>query len=250
MNLLFFLVPFRRLRLPKCFGDFAVQFVEVGETRLRVTASTQNEPESAPAAAGAAAAGHALKVNRITVIHRQFFAGTYLPAAEEEQMVANAPPHQIGIARVVDELGTASTRAAVHPPPGIHDRDVNVFWRVYLPGLLESEAFAGVFDDAAALRNVLERKHSIPMKQRAPYSKIIIRRLGVDLGRLWARSFHFASSKDQQQAAGVHQQKGLPFLGRQPLVLQLTLAGAKPSRYRLKQITPCGLLAEFHERLH
>ena len=31
--------------------------------------------------------------------------------------------------------------------------------------------------------------------------------------------------------------KGLPFLGRQPLVLQLlTLAGAKPSRYDLKQL--------------
>ncbi len=76
---------------------------------LRMAASTQNEPKGTATAAGAAAAGQASQFNRITVIHRQFFAGTYLPAAEEEQMVANAPPHQIGIARVVDELGTASS---------------------------------------------------------------------------------------------------------------------------------------------
>ena len=28
-NLVFFLVPFRSLRFPECFGDFPVQFVEV-----------------------------------------------------------------------------------------------------------------------------------------------------------------------------------------------------------------------------
>lgn len=38
-----------------------------------------------------------------------------------------------------------------------------------------------------------------------------------------------------------HKKKGLPFLGRQPLVVQLlTLLGAKPNRYRPKSIS-CGL---------
>jgi phage tail tube protein FII len=107
-----------------------------------------------------------MNFDRIAVFPRQFFAGTYLTAAEEEQVVANAPPLQIGIARVVDEFRAASTRAAVQVPSGIQARNVHVSCSGYVPGLLVSKAFASVFDDAAASRNVLKREHSKPMKQR------------------------------------------------------------------------------------
>jgi hypothetical protein len=165
-----------------------------------MAASAQNVSECATASSSAAMAGNALKLDRVAIIRRQFFASAYFPAAEEEQVVANAPPEQIRIARVVDELGTAPTRAPVHKPEVIHLREVSVLGKFYIPNLLVTEAFSGVFDDAAISRNVLERKHSIAMKRRGPYSKIIVRGFRVDLELLRARRFHFASSKDRCQS--------------------------------------------------
>jgi hypothetical protein len=141
-------------------------------------------------------AGHALKSDRVGVIHCQFLAGAYVPAAKENQVVANTPPKHIGIARVVDELRAASASAAIQKPVSIHLRNVNVFGRLYFPDLLKGETFAGVFNDTAASRNVLESKHSIPMKRRAPYPKTVIRSLRVDPVRLRLRRSHFATSKD------------------------------------------------------
>src|ERR1700683_4108917 len=161
--------------------------------------STQNVSECATASASAAMAGHAVKLDRGAIIRRQLFASTYLPAAEEEQMVANTAPEQIRIARVVDELGTAPTRASVQKPLVIHLREVSVLGKFYIPNLLVAEAFSGVFDDAAISRNVLERKHSIAMKRRGPYSKIKVRSFRVDLEFLRARRFHVASSMDRRQ---------------------------------------------------
>jgi len=162
-----------------------------------VTASVQNESESPAAPPGAAAAWHALKFNRITVTHRQFFAGAYLPAAEEEQVVANAAPLEIGIARVVDELGAASPSATVYDPPGIHAHKVTVLVGAYPTSLFAIETPAHIFDDPAASRNVFDRKYSIPMKMRAPDSDIVIGRLRADVERLRDRRLHFAPSRNE-----------------------------------------------------
>jgi hypothetical protein len=156
--------------------------------------STQNEPESATAPAGAAATGDALKFNRITVPHGQFLASAYLAAAKKEKAAANASPHQIGIARMVDELGAISTGAAVHAPPGIHIRNVSAFLGGCLEPLKDCQALAGVFDHAATPRNVLECKHSIAMKRRARDSQSITRRFPADQASLRPPQFHFASS--------------------------------------------------------
>jgi len=142
-------------------------------------------------------AGHALKLDRVAIIRRQLFASTYLPAAEEEQVVANTAPEQIRIARVVDELGTAPPELPSRNQRSFILREVSVLGKFYIPNLLVTEAFSGVFDDAAISRNVLERKHSIAMKRRGPYSKIIVRGFRVDLEFLRARRFHVASSKDR-----------------------------------------------------
>lgn len=148
-----------------------------------------------------------MKFDRVSVIHRQFFACPYLPAAEEKQAIANTPPEQIRIARVVDKLSAASTRAAVQKPLRIHISDVNVFGGLYVPDLLITEALAGVFDNASASRDVLKRKHSIPMKGRTPYSKIKIRLLRVNPVRLRNPRFHFTSQA--------------PTDGREPLAAHL-----------------------------
>jgi hypothetical protein len=157
----------------------------------------QNESESAAAAAGAAAAWHALKFNRITIMHRQFFARTYLLAAEEEQMVANTAPHEIGIARVVDKLGAASPSATIYDPPGIHAHEVTVFVGAYPASLFAIETLTGIFDDPAASRNVFERKYTVTVNKRAPDSDIVIGRLRVDAQSPGDRGFHFAPSKHE-----------------------------------------------------
>ena len=138
-------------------------------------------------------AGHSLKFDRVAVIYCQFFASVDLPAAEEEQAVANTPPGHIGITRVVNELGAAAPRAAVQKPPAIHLRNVHVLWRLYVPYLLESEVFAGVFDDAVTPRNILKRKYAVPVEGRGSYSKIITCCFRVDLGGLRVPRFHFES---------------------------------------------------------
>jgi hypothetical protein len=89
----------------------------------------------------------------------------YLPAAEEEQVVSNTAPFQIGAARVVDELSSAPTRAPVQKPPVIHLREVNVFGKLYIPNLFVTEASSGVFDNSPASRYILEREYPIPMKR-------------------------------------------------------------------------------------
>jgi hypothetical protein len=95
-------------------------------------------------------------LGRVSKVHGQLFALADPPPAIEKEATLSPLPSQIGIARVVDELGAAAFHAPINHSAFKRTYQKIIVRRLEQGGLIQTQAPAGIFDYFAPRRNVFE----------------------------------------------------------------------------------------------
>ena len=101
------------------------------------------------------------------VVVRQFFAGSNLSQTDQPQPFSDRPKHQVGLATVIDQLGSVATRSAVDRPVRIEPSQVvqasasaGGSLQKSPPRLRPGDSFSRIFNNFASRRDILGRKYA------------------------------------------------------------------------------------------